>query len=232
MRLVAIALLAALVLGCGSAHADGRHLRVLFVGNSLTAANDLPGTVAAIARARHVTIETRTFAPGGYALEDHWAAGDALAALRAGGWDAVVLQQGPSSLQESRDNLIEWSKRWADEARAHGTRPALLTVWPESARSYVFADVVRNYHDAAVAAGAGLFPAGLAWRRVLAKGVKLYGPDGFHPSPLGSYLAALVVYAGLTGELPRTLPSTGVKLDPRTALVLRAAASSALRTAR
>ena len=88
-------------------------------------------------------------APGGYALEDHWANGAALPALRGGRFDVVVLQQGPSSLPESRVNLIEWAKRWADEARAHDTRPAVLTVWPERERFSVFADVVRNYRDAA-----------------------------------------------------------------------------------
>lgn len=233
MKLALVAL-AVLLLGCSSASADGKHLRVLFIGNSLTATNDLPAVVSAIAKARHVTIETRTFAPGGYALEDHWANGEALAALRQGGWDAVVLQQGPSSLPESRDNLIEWAKRWADEARAKHTRPVLLTVWPETERSYVFADVVRNYRDAAVAARAGLFPAGAAWRSAFrrAPGTRLYGPDGFHPSRLGTYLSALVVYAGLTGELPRVLPEAGVKLDPRQSRLLRAAASDALRTAR
>ena len=118
----ALAALLVVLLACvaaGGAGAQQRHLRVLFVGNSLTATNDLPATVAAIARGvGHTTIDVQMVAPGGYALEDHWANGDALAALRTGRFDVVVLQQGPSSLPESRVNLIEWTKRWADEARA------------------------------------------------------------------------------------------------------------------
>ena len=202
---LALALLGTLFV-CQSATAAPRHLRVLFVGNSLTAANDLPTVVAKIGASRHVTIDTRTFAAGGYALEDHWAEGSALAALREGGWDTVVLQQGPSSLPESGVNLTEWARRWADEARRHGARPALLTVWPERERRYAFPDVIRHYAAAARSAHAALFPAGTAWRYALARGARLYGPDGFHPSPTGSYLAAIVVYAGLTGELPRNLP--------------------------
>src|ERR1043166_4311521 len=46
----------------------------------------------------HASVETRTVAPGGFALEDHWTMGDARAALDDGRWDVVVLQQGPSSL--------------------------------------------------------------------------------------------------------------------------------------
>jgi hypothetical protein len=228
MKALAAALL--VVLACaaaGGAGAEARHLRVLFVGNSLTATNDLPATVAAIARGvGHTTIDVQTVAPGGYALEDHWANGEALAALRSGRYDVVVLQQGPSSLPESRVNLIEWTKRWADEARAHGTRPAVLTVWPERGRFSVFADVVRNYRDAARAADALLLPAGQAWRNAFRRrsAIALYGPDAFHPSRLGTYLTALVAYTALTGELPRRLPAAGgVGPTGRTALVLRAA---------
>jgi hypothetical protein len=231
MKALAAALLVlAACVTAGSASGQPRQLRVLFVGNSLTATNDLPATVAAIARGvGHTAIDVEMVAPGGYALEDHWASGAALGELRSGRFDVVVLQQGPSSLPESRVNLIEWTKRWADEARAHGARPAVLTVWPERERSYAFADVVRNYRDAARAALALLLPAGQAWRNAFARrpGIPLYGPDAFHPSRLGTYLAALVVYTGLTGELPRTLPAAGgVKPAGRTAVVLRSAAAS------
>ena len=41
-----------------------------------------------------------------------------------------------------------------------------------------------------------LLPAGDAWRAAWAADARLplYGPDGFHPSPMGTYLAALVIY--------------------------------------
>jgi len=229
VKLFLLAAAAALLVACPSAGAAPAHLRVLFVGNSLTAANDLPGMVAAIGAARGVPIDVETYAPGGYALEDHWADGRALDELRTGHYDVVVMQQGPSSLPESGANLTEWAKRWADEARADGTRPALLTVWPERERTYAFPDVIRHYGAAAREAGAGLFPAGLAWKLALPHGVRLYGPDHFHPSRLGTYLAALVTYAGLTGELPRTLPRAGgVAPKAAVARVLRRAAAAAL----
>ena len=43
---------------------------------------------------------------------------------------------------------------------------------------------------------AALIPAGDAWRAAWGadSGLQLYGPDGFHPSPIGTYLAALVAY--------------------------------------
>jgi len=203
MKALAAALLVLVACAAvGGASAQPRHLRVLFVGNSLTATNDLPATVSQIARAvGHTAIDVQMVAPGGYALEDHWANGTALAALRSERFDVVVLQQGPSSLPESRVNLIDWTKRWADEARAHDARPAVLTVWPERDRFSVLPDVIRNYRDAARAADALLLPAGNGWRNAFRRrpSIQLYGPDAFHPSRLGSYLAALVAYAGLTG---------------------------------
>lgn len=226
MRLGALAAVL-LVLGCGSASADGRQLRVLFLGNSLTAANDLPSMVAAFAATQGVTVETAAFAPGGYSLEDHWNAGTGRDLLDQGGWDAVVMQQGPSSLPASGLELTRWTKRWAAEARRHHVRPALLTVWPDGSFSDFFLPVIAHYRTAAKAAGAALFPAGVAWQEALRRAPRLplFGPDRFHPAPLGTYLAAAVVYTGLTGELPRALPRRvrGVAVDARTARTLRLA---------
>ena len=41
----------------------------------------------------------------------------------------------------------------------------------------------------------------------------LYGADGFHPSPAGPFLAALVVYERITGRDPRTLPAQAFGLS-------------------
>ena len=133
------------------------------------------------------------------------------------------------ALPESQVNLREWATRIAADARARGTRPALFTVWPESYRFAVFPDVLASYRNAARAARAELFPAGAAWRAAWRRDPKLplYGPDGFHPSRLGSYLAAVVIYAGLVKAPPVGLPRLGV--SAKRARVLQAAAADALR---
>jgi hypothetical protein len=203
-----------LVAGCGATASgiereDSRALRILFVGNSLTATNDLPAVVAALSRGR---VEYRTVAPGGVNLEDHWRFTGARQELERGEWDWVVMQQGPSSLPESQADLREWAAVWAEAARDRGARAALWTVWPEQARYYAFDAVVRSYRNAAAAARARLLPAGAAWLEAWRRDPRLalYGADGFHPSALGTYLAAVVVYAGLSGESPTTLPALGL----------------------
>jgi hypothetical protein len=227
---VAAVAIAALAAGRG-ARAEAQPFRVLFVGNSLTATNDLPAVVSGLARATGRSLEYRTIAFGGYALEDHWARGDARAALASRSWDIVVLQQGPSALPESQINLREWASRFADEARAAGTRPALLTVWPESYRRGALRDVIASYRRAAAAARADLFPAGLAWRIAWGcrPGLALYGPDGFHPSALGTYAAALVLYGRLfKAPLVGIRAPIPARVAPRTALLLEKAAARAL----
>jgi hypothetical protein len=236
MRFAVVAVVLGLVLaGYAAAQSgeDGRAtrepLRVLFVGNSLTATNDLPAIVAALGRAsKRVPIEYATVAPGGVNLEDHWNFTGARDALLARPWDVVVLQQGPSSLPESQADLKKWAVRWADLAREHGIRTALLTVWPEEARSYAFPAVVQSYRAASAAADGTLLPAGAAWLAAWRRAPRLalYGPDDFHPSVLGSTLAALVVYARLTGTPPSAVP---LPYRARTARILRLAAAEALR---
>ena len=202
MRRLAPLLLALLLLGCGGdarAGAEVDSLHVLFVGNSLTATNDLPAYVAWLAGGRGRRLEYRTVAVGGYNLEDHWNLSDARREVATGRWDVVVMQQGPSALPESQTDLRRWATTFAEAARAAGTRPALLTVWPESYRQSAIVDVIASYGRAASAAGAELLPAGAAWQVTWRcnRRLPLYGPDGFHPSVLGTYTAALVVYGRL-----------------------------------
>lgn len=228
--LILVPVVSAIVALAGDASAGPQALRVLFVGKSLTATNDLPAHVAALADASGRRLEYRMAAFGGYDLEDHWHQGEARAALASGRWDVVVMQQGPSALPESQVDLRRWATRFADEARAAGVRPALLTVWPESYRQDALPEVIVSYRRAAVAARAEVLPAGAAWQAAwrCKPRTSLYGPDGFHPSRLGTYAAALVTYGRLF-EAPLLTPSAAtLGVHPRTARLLQAAAARAL----
>jgi hypothetical protein len=193
--------------------------RVLFVGNSLTAANDLPAMVARIGG-----YETDMRAPGGYALEDHWNLTDVRDAIAQGGYRFVVLQQGPSSLSESGANLVQWTKTFADAIRDAGATPVVYMVWPESYRRSALNAVISNYRRAARESGSLLAPAGEVWKR--APSLPLYGPDGFHPSRLGTYAAAVTIAAVLAGRSPVGLPTVPGVSAKNARLVQRAAAAA------
>jgi hypothetical protein len=200
--------------------------RVLFIGNSLTYTNDLPGTLAAMALPAGDTIQVQTVAAPNLALIDHVAGQtNAVEVIKLGQWDYVVLQQGPTALPLYRDTLILATKWLQPYIREAGARSAQLMVWPSATRRATFDEVRRSSQLAAQAVGGLFLPAGEAWRAAWTAGarVPLYGPDGFHPSALGTYLTALVVYEGLTGRDVRTLPLTvavaGKRLQVPTATV-------------
>ena len=211
--------------------------RVLFIGNSLTATNNLPATIAAIARSGGDSISFKAVVGPGLALIDHFnGATDALAKIREGGWDYVVLQQGPTSTGGvCQDSLILWSTMFASRIEAVGATTALFMVWPVGDRFAYFDNVRTAYQLAAQAAHGVFLPAGEAWRAawVTHSGLPLYGPDDFHPSPMGTFLAALEIYERLSGRDVRTLPpvafANGVRLAVPTDMVrlLQAAAHDA-----
>jgi hypothetical protein len=182
---------------------------VLFVGNSLTYGNDLPGVVEAMAAAGGVRLYAASVALSNFSLEEHWKEGASRPTLAASRWDYLVLQQGLSSRPENQVNLREWAVRWADEARRHGVKPALYMVWPFRGQKNGFEQVSQSYRAAAKASDARIFPAGEAWQEALRRdpATPLYHKDGLHPTPAGTYLAALVVTHGLTGVEPRSVPA-------------------------
>ena len=193
-----------------AAHQDAAAAkRALFIGNSLTKANNLPGLVEAMSSSVGAPIRCEAVTFDGFSLEDHWNQGGARRAIAKGGWSIVVLQQGPSALPASRVNLIEYTRRFDAEIRRIGARTALYMVWPASARRSDFDGVKASYAAAAQAVGGLLLPAGDAWRTLwqFDTRIALYGPDGFHPTASGSYLAALVITRRLSGRSIANVPA-------------------------
>jgi hypothetical protein len=186
--------------------APRRDLRVLFIGNSLTSINDLPGLVRKLGASDGLTIRTKMVALDDSSLEDHWNRGEAAREIGRGRWDFVVLQQGPSSLPASRVMLRDYVGRFAGVIRAAGAKPAIYMVWPSLARKGDFDRVSESYRLAAADVDGVLLPAGDAWRARWSfdAGAALYAHDNFHPSSEGSWLAALVIYCRLS-ERPPTL---------------------------
>ena len=192
---------------CHQHLAAQKELRVLFIGNSLTAANDLPALVRKIGESDGTKVRSRTVAMNDFGLEEHWNEGTAAREIRRREWDFVVLQQGPSSLPASRAILRDYVVRFNALIREAGAQPAVYMVWPSRQRFSDFDRASESYRLAAADIQARLLPAGDAWRAAWARAPEtpLYSSDQFHPSKDGSWLAALVVYCGLTGRAPAAL---------------------------
>lgn len=225
---------------CGG-EADGP-MRILFIGNSLTYFHGLPYMVRSLADSLGEpppVIEEVT--KPDFSLEDHWNDGQAARVLRGGCWNYVVLQQGPSSLPESRALLLEYAGRFAPLIQRQGGRAALYSVWPSASRRGDFPRAIESYALAADHVDGVMLPAAMAWLEAWARDgdLRLY-QDGLHPTPEGAYLAALVITGRLYGRSPAEMPSAvtvrapgwgsaqTLRIDPATAATLKAAAQAAL----
>lgn len=238
-----------LALACGQATPppEPTTSRILLVGNSLTYFNDLPAMVQGLAASGGLDWDVHSVTIGGASLDDHIQDGSAVRLLAAEHWDYVVLQQGPSTLPDSRLNLRAGVASFRPLIEQAGGRVALYEVWPDSTwsagRFISDFDRVRDSYALAAKDVGGLFlPAGEAWRTAWSAHpqFKFYGPDEFHPSPEGSYLAALTIVGALSGKSvvgfsTRLASSTGqvlINLQPGPALQLQQAADRAVQNFR
>lgn len=193
----------------------GEPVSVLFVGNSYTTTNDLPGVFADLASAGGYDAEVDVVAWGGAWLRDHVDKGSARVALTGGNWDYVVLQEQsivPASPTERVNAMFPAIRQLGGVADDWGTEPVLFLTW---ARRDGFPDVGYNsyepmqqaitqaYEQIADEVGARVAPVGEAW--AISQSFGLYQTDGSHPSPTGTYLAASVLYATIFGENPGEL---------------------------
>src|SRR5262245_37752965 len=204
----------------------GAALKVLFIGNSFTARNDLPGLIARLAEARGKALEHRLISAGGASLRTHWNAGEAQQVIRDGRYDFVVLQE-QSTLPVKNAKRMHENVRLFDEAiTAAGAKTVLYMTWarqdaPESqqAIAYAYAGIGREL-------GATVAPVGLAWQRFLRRHDRpaLHDKDRSHPTPAGSYLAACVFLAVLFRESPIGVDAEVAGLSERDLALLQKAA--------
>jgi len=76
-----------------SDHPSEKCTRILFIGNSYTFANDLPGMFAELASSGKHLVETKTLAQGGWPLADHVNDKKTQPTIQSVKWDFVVLQE-------------------------------------------------------------------------------------------------------------------------------------------
>lgn len=203
--------------------------RVLFIGNSHTYTNNLPGLFIALARSvGDDKLEAASVAYPDFALEDHWSEGTALRSLSQNTWEFVVMQQGSSALPASQVHLRTWASQFAPRIRAAGAVPVMFQVWPSIGRPGDFPAVLESYRSAAGAIDGIIAPAGDAW---VAYGdvSRLYGDD-IHGNIKGTYIAAVVLLNRIRGIRPDQLPGRipGYTFEESEIRALQSAAQTAL----
>ena len=223
-------------------------LHALFIGNSYTYVNDLPGTFSHLATAGGRQVSVDSLANGGWTLYEFSTDAATASKLAQGGWDVLVLQeqsQVPTIPSAFEYGTIPGAKALVAMARAASpcVRTVLFETWGRqdggqqcggSDCSAAFADfdamqdsLSASYQTLAGVIGAAVAPVGEAWRIVRHEHpeIGLFGGDGSHPSMEGTYLAACVFYGRILAASPIGLPADGGATSTD---VLQAAAVAAL----
>lgn len=234
-----------LILLSTSLFAQGVTKRVLFVGNSYTGSNNLPGMTASAAASAGDALIVDSSAPGGFTFQSHTTHAATLQKIALGTWDYVVLQeqsQLPSfpdaqvaaqvyPFAATLNNLITaanpctetvfymtWGRRNGDAQNC--------PQWPPVCTYEGMDDLLaQRYTTMADANDAILSPVGALWRhlRTTYSALELYVSDGSHPSVAGTYAAACAFYAVLFRKDP-TLITFTAELSAQDAGQIRAAA--------
>lgn len=210
-------------------------IRVLFVGNSLTYSNNLPEIINHFAKsAKQKKFSYKMIAYPNFSLEDHWNNGEVQKVLAKEKWDFVIMQQGSSASIDGRKLLVEYAKKFAEKITQAEAKSAMFMVWSSAYRLNDFAEVGVSYKLAAEETKGFFFPVGFAWLEAWKRSpnLQLYSADKFHPSPVGSYLAALIIYQQIYQQSPVGLPykfridfETQISLTKEEAKILQETAS-------
>jgi hypothetical protein len=202
------------------ARSDRPGLRVLFVGNSFTFRNSLPALVHELAAGDPGAkpIFSVEYAAGGWSLHQADKDDGLDKLLREVHWDVVVLQEKSWVLslpeEQWRRETYPAARDLHDKITAVGARTLLFMTWgyvrgdrwhePQDTYAAMQARLADGYSKLGAELGAQVAPAGLAWTEALRRepSLDLWAGDGQHPGRLGSYLAACVFYAMLSGREP------------------------------
>lgn len=232
MKRILILLFTILVASSGIA----QQKKVLFLGNSYTAVNDLPSMVKDLAEAGGHDLYVDKNTPGGYTLafpsNGHLYNQTSLDKIAAENWDYVVLQEQSQYpvIEYYRNNYTFPGARELDsiiELNNNCTQTMFYMTWgrkyggQQCINGYCSVDFVDYAHmqDSLATAylwmsndlGTPVAPAGMAWKKSIVEygdPVDLFSGDGSHPSMAGSYLTACTFYTAIFHESPVGLSYT------------------------
>lgn len=197
--------------------------RALFIGNSYTHTNDLPGMVANVLGDNGINLEVESITPGGRTLTQHASDATVRSTILNGDFDFVILQeqsQRPAMPQLLSDQSIPAARTLGAMAIDSGAAVILFETWGHRSGSpntgHTSFDAMQTaltsgYWSLAEAAGGTISPVGSTWGRALSTtSVVLHSADGSHPSPAGTHLASLVMARTMLGEPLTSFPDNGI----------------------
>lgn len=199
----------------------------LFIGNSLTTANNLPGMIQYFAQTRNHVLTVDVYAPSGYKFHQHASSTALLEKIKDGGWDFVILQEQSQmpgfSQKQLKNDVYPYAKKLVSYIRKYNPG-AQIIFYMTMARKNGDTDNIRVSKELGTYAGmqkrinnsymimakdnhALVAPVGEVWRQLREKepGLELYTDDA-HPNKIGTYVAACIFYRVMFHEHTTGLP--------------------------
>jgi len=209
-------LFCSLILGASLISNAQETKKVLFIGNSYTAANNLPNLIDLAAQSVGDDLEYTAHTPGGNTLMNHAQNSSLAQTITTEDWDFVTIQgqsQEPSfPTSQFNSETLPYANQLVDAINANNacTEPVFYMTWGREngdANNCPFApwlctyegmdDSLRARYEYMAEVNESLVsPVGAVWRELRTNGIpfNLYVSDESHPSIYGSYTAALTFY--------------------------------------
>jgi hypothetical protein len=222
----------------GAPQVSGPLVRVLFLGNSYTYANDLPATFGKLAAAGGHNVQTGMVANGGETLAQHASASDSMTALYGPHWNYVVLQEQseiPAISRSRAATMYPAARTLVSKIVSVGAVPVFFMTWahrdgdpglglPDYKSMQI--QIGNAYFEIAHELNDPIAPVGYTWWTVHQEHpeMQMWVDDGSHPTQAGTYLAACVFYATIFRQSPEGLSYHG-GIATQDAQVLQTAAA-------
>lgn len=214
--------------------------KILFIGNSLTFFNDMPGMFRKMAEkaGKNVLVDEATM--GGAAPADHLKSRKTRGKIAKRKWDYVIIQQGSGQVAfpENHKYILPDIRELKNRILDNYAKTRILFFMDISMKKglywykkyYTYAEsqdmLCRGTLKITKELDFIVAPVGRAWAGIVKDhpAIDLYHPDEVHPSYAGSYLQACIYFAAIFRE---SAVGNGfkVKLDKKTASILQTAAS-------
>lgn len=219
--------LSLLFFSCLHLHAQEDTLRILFLGNSYTATNNLPSLITNAMGTLDITIISQSNTPGGFTFSGHDQNTTSNNLIQQGNWDYVVLQeqsQFPSfPIAQVESDCFPFAASLSQKAKQFNPCAQVVFYmtwgrqngdsqncpnWPPVCTYEGMDDLLyERYMTMAQDNQALVSPVGAVWRSIRTNypDINLYSGDGSHPSIEGSYTAAITFATLFSQSDPTTI---------------------------
>lgn len=180
--------------------------RILFIGNSFTARNNLPQLLTDIAAVRGLELKAELINQGGASLKMHWNKGHAREAIEQGNFEYVVMQEQSTLPVKNAARMRENVLLFDPAIRAAKSKSVLYMTWARKHSPQSQKAITDAYESIGKEISAIVVPVGVVWEKFMKAHDKpeLHDKDQSHPTLAGSYLAACVFARVLLDLDPRS----------------------------